>query len=162
MIGWQESLGERQGLRVGLAWTGNYAHENDHNRSAPLQALAPLFDRGFDLVSLQKQHDWKEAGRMEAAGIRAFDAQLLDFSDTAGLIAACDVVVAVDTAVAHLAAAMGKPTFILLPKVGDWRWMNGLQETSWYPSARLCRQTTARDWTAPVAEAVEALSRLKL
>ncbi len=99
---------------------------------------------------------------MEAAGIRAFDAQLHDFSDTASLIAACDVVVAVDTAVAHLAAAMGKPTFILLPRVGDWRWLNGLKESSWYPSTRLCRQSAAGDWTAPVAEAAEALNRLKL
>ncbi len=161
MAGWQESLGERQGLRVGLAWTGNPGHENDHNRSAPLQALAPLFDSGFDLVSLQKQHDWREAGRMEAAGIRNVDAQLHDFSDTAGLIAACDAVVTVDTSVAHLAAAMGKPTFILLPKVGDWRWMTRLQDTPWYSSARLLRQTAARDWAAPIAEAVQALGRLK-
>jgi len=161
MADWQESLGKGQGLRVGLAWAGNPGHENDHNRSAPLQALAPLFDRGFDLVSLQKQHDWQDAGRMEAAGIRALDAQLHDFSDTAGLIAACDAVVAVDTAVAHLAAAMGKPTFILLPRVGDWRWMAGRGDTPWYPSAKLCRQTVARDWVAPVAEAAEALDRLR-
>jgi tetratricopeptide (TPR) repeat protein len=161
MTGWQESLGERQGLRVGLAWTGNPYHENDHNRSAPLQALAPLFDRGFDLVSLQNQHHWKEAGCMEASGIRAFDTQLHDFSDTAGLIAACDAVVSVDTAVAHLAAAMGKPTFILLPKVSDWRWQDRLKDTVWYPSARLFRQAAPRDWTAPVAEASEALDQLK-
>ncbi len=158
---WQESLGKVQGLRVGVAWNGNPGHENDHNRSASLQALAPLSDRGFDLVSLHKQHDWKEAGRMEAAGIRTFDAQLHDFSDTAGLIAACDAVVSVDTAVAHLAAAMGKPTFILLPKVSDWRWMNRRTDSPWYGSARLFRQTVARDWSGPVAQAVEGLTQLR-
>jgi len=159
---WQESLGARETLRVGLAWTGNLGHENDHNRSAPLQALEPLFGQGWDLVSLQKQHTWKEVGRMEAAGIRSFETQLHDFSDTAGLIAACDAVVAVDTAVAHLAAAMGKPTVIILPKVGDWRWLIARSDTPWYPSVRLCRQTVARDWSGPVAEAAETIGRIRL
>lgn len=158
--GWQDILGGRDGLRIGLAWSGNPGHENDHNRSAPFAALTPLFDRGFDLVSVQKQHDWRDVGPMEAAGVRAFDGQLHDFSDTAGLIAACDVVIAVDTAVAHLAAAMGKPTFILLPRVGDWRWLGAGADNPWYPSATLFRQTEAGDWRAPVAAAVAALDRL--
>ena len=158
---WQDSLGETGGLRVGLAWAGNPFHENDHNRSAPLEALAPLSGRGFDLISLQKDHNWADAGRMEAAGVHAFDAHLHDFSDTAGLIAACDAVVAVDTAAAHLAAAMGKPTFILLPKVSDWRWMDARTDTPWYPSARLCRQAVADDWTAPIAAVVEGLEKLR-
>jgi len=157
---WRDALGEDGRLRVGLAWTGNPGHENDHNRSATLDAFAPLFDRGFDLVSLQKQHEPDEHRALEAAGVRAFDSRLHDFSDTAGLIGACDAVVAVDTSVAHLAAALGKPTFILLPKVSDWRWMNTRVETPWYPTARLCRQTAARDWSRPLAEAIDGLEGL--
>ena len=157
-----ETLGEGGRLRVGLTWAGNPGHENDHNRSMSLAALAPLFDRGFDLVSLQKEHALGETGPMEAAGISAFDARLHDFSDTAALIAACDAVVTVDTAVAHLAAAMGKPAFILLPKVSDWRWMNRRLDTPWYPSARLCRQSQAGDWSGPVATALDGLEGLAL
>jgi hypothetical protein len=157
---WRDTLGEDGRLRVGLTWSGNPNHENDHNRSASLSDLAPLFECGFDLVSLQKLHAPDEPAALEVAGVRTFDSRLHDFSDTAGLIGVCDAVVAVDTAIAHLAAAMGKPTFILLPKVADWRWMNTRVETPWYPSARLCRQTFARSWARPVAEAIDGLDAL--
>ncbi len=155
---WRARLGDRRGLRVGLAWTGNPGHENDHNRSLPLVALRPLMRAGQDLVSLQKQHSPQDLALLAEAGARAHGDDLGDFADTAALIAACDAVVAVDTSVAHLAAAMGKPTLILLPRFADWRWGDTGCETPWYPRATLMRQATHSNWSGPVDQAFRMLS----
>ncbi len=93
--------------------------------------------------------------------IRSFGEDFTDFADVAALIRQCDAVIAVDTAVAHLAGAMGKPVFILLPHFADWRWMDGRADTPWYPSARLLRQASFGDWSVPIAAAAAAISKLR-
>ncbi len=157
-IAWRARLGERRALRVGLAWAGNPGHENDHNRSATLDDLAPLTQVGLELISLQKLHTDADLDWLDAAGVPTFGDYLHDFADTAALIEACDAVVAVDTSVAHLAAAMGKPVFMLIPRLADWRWGDHGSDTPWYPRASLLRQQAHGDWSGPVAATVEALA----
>ena len=153
-----------QGLRVGLAWKGNPDFENDADRSLPsLRTLAPLAAVPAHFVSLQKGPGEEEA--MDPPdGMRLYAAgpQLSDFADTAAVIANLDLVISVDTAVAHLAGAMGKPCWLLLPDYRcDWRWMSGRSDTPWYPSMRLFRQSTAGDWTAVIEAVARELALLQ-
>jgi Flp pilus assembly protein TadD len=142
--------------RVGLAWAGNPSHANDRVRSMKPDRLAPLAAAAnVDWVSLQKP-----PAVAPPAGLKLLDltADLHDWSDTAALIAQLDLVITVDTAVAHLAAAMGKPTWILLPAVPDWRWMLGRPDSPWYPTARLFRQPEPGDWGRAIKAIVAALA----
>jgi tetratricopeptide (TPR) repeat protein len=158
---WRDRLGQHDRPRIGLAWTGNPYHENDHNRSAPFDALSPLFETRARFVSLQKTHRPEELASIDGQpALRRLADPFTDFADVAGVIQHCDAVVAVDTAVAHLAGAMGKPVFLLLPHFADWRWMNGRADTPWYPGAVLLRQASFGDWSAPVAAAAVALDAL--
>ncbi len=142
--------------RIGLAWAGDPLHKNDINRSARLAALRPLLDLpGVQFVSLQQ-----EIAAADAAVLRSFPQVTIcgpfrDFAETAAVIAQLDAVVAVDTAVAHLAGAMGKPLCLLLPFGADFRWLRERRDSPWYPSARLFRQHAFGDWSV----AVEALRR---
>jgi len=156
----------RAGLRVGLAWKGNANFENDADRSLrSLQMLAPLGAvAGVQFVSLQKG-----AGEEEAAqppdGMRLVDAAyaLRDFADTAALIANLDLVISVDTAVAHLAGALGVPCWLLLPDYRtDWRWLTERADTPWYPQMRLFRQRAggSGDWHGVIADVAAALAVL--
>jgi Flp pilus assembly protein TadD len=149
----------QQGLRVGLAWKGNPDFENDADRSLPsLSTLAPLGGAPAHFVSLQKGPGEEEA---PPAGmtLHAIGPQLRDFADTAAVIANLDLVISVDTAVAHLAGALGKPCWLLLPDYRcDWRWMTERSDTPWYPSMRLFRQSGAGDWTAVIDAVRRALS----
>jgi Flp pilus assembly protein TadD len=140
-------------MRVGLVWAGNPAHPDDRNRSAPLSVLlAALGDiPGLELVSLQKG---ARAAEAEGAPIRT-DLTLDSFVDTARAIQRLDLVISVDTSVLHLAGAMGRPVWALLPVAPDWRWMLDRTDSPWYPSLTLYRQSRARDW-AGVAERVAA------
>nr|WP_315394669.1 tetratricopeptide repeat protein [uncultured Duganella sp.] len=150
-----------QGLRVGLAWKGNPLFENDAERSLPsLHTLAPLAGAGgLHFVSLQKGDSEDEALTPPAGmALQALAPRLQDFADTAGVIANLDLVISVDTAVAHLAGALGKPVWLLLPDHRcDWRWMAERGDTPWYPSMRLFRQPPGGGWAAVVAEVVSAL-----
>ncbi len=156
---WAGRLGP--GPRVGLAWGGNPALKNDRHRSIPLHRFAPLIAGGMTFVSLQKDlrpGDGALIGQWE--NFAHFGDDLHDFAETAALINALDVVVAVDTAVAHLAGAMGKTVYILLPDIGvDWRWMTARADSPWYPTARLLRQPTAGDWDSVIARLGEELGR---
>ena len=150
---WMARLGERRRPRVGLAWSGRASHGNDANRSVPLATLAPLLEAEAEFISLQT--DYREADRAFLAAdgrIADYSAELKSFGDTAGLIEALDLVITVDTSVAHLAGALGKPLRVMLPFSPDFRWGLGSSETPWYPTARLLRQTARGDW-APVVEA---------
>jgi tetratricopeptide (TPR) repeat protein len=155
---WEDRLGPHDRLRVGLVWSGNPAHLNDHNRSLPLERLAPLFDLDARFVSLQK--DVRPADREVLAAQPAIvdlTADIGDFVDTAALISCLDLVLTVDTSVAHLAAALGKPTWIMLPHTPDYRWLLGRDDSPWYPSARLFRQDASRDYTEVIARVRAAL-----
>jgi len=161
---WRERLETpRPQRKVGLAWAGNPRHKRDRIRSLPAEAYAPLLAiRGCSFFSLQKGDAAESLAKVDALGGRIVDytAELESFADTAALVSALDLVITVDTAVAHLAGALGKPVWILLPLAPDSRWMTARADSPWYPSARLFRQRQRGDWE-PVIQAVAAeLERL--
>ena len=148
---WQTRL-PPAGLRVGLVWSGNATHKDDHNRSIALARLAPLFGvANVQFVSLQK--DLREADAQTlATEPRIVDAgsRFGDFCDTAAAVALMDMVISVDTSVAHLAGALGKAVWVLLPLCPDWRWLIDRDDSPWYPTARLFRQPRIGDWDSVV------------
>jgi hypothetical protein len=154
------SLGPRSKPRVGLAWSGNPNHWNDHNRSLPLQKLSPLLDLDATFVSLQKDPRPDDRAQLEKAGIIDLTAQLTDLAETAALMSCLDLVISVDTSVAHLAGALRRPTWILLPDTPDWRWLLGRDDSPWYGSVRLFRQDQRREYEPVVARMREALQQL--
>ncbi|HEY4352167.1 MAG TPA: tetratricopeptide repeat-containing glycosyltransferase family protein [Paraburkholderia sp.] len=140
---------------VGIVWSGSSTHLNDRNRSIALEQLEPLFDADADFFALQqdvRDSDRASLAQLEQrAMLRDVSARLATFADTAALIARLDLVISVDTAVAHLAGALGKPVWIALPFMPDWRWQLNRNDSPWYPEARLFRQTSRGDWTGVVA-----------
>lgn len=160
---WAPSL-PASGLRVGLVWKGSPQHENDADRSLPhLEALTHLGAMaGVRFVSLQKGAGEAEAAH-PPAGLPLLDlgSRMADFADAAAIVAGLDLVICVDTAVAHLAGALGKPCWVLLPDYKtDWRWLTGRSDSPWYPGTlRLFRQKTAGDWAKVVTEVGTALER---
>jgi ADP-heptose:LPS heptosyltransferase len=160
---WREKLDRSEKkLRVGLVWAGHPKHGRDRWRSMKLQNLAPLAAiKGIQFYSLQKGDG---VGRVAnpPAGMELIDASadLGDFADTAGLVDNLDLVISVDTAAAHLAGGMGKPVWLLLPSVPDWRWMLNRTDSPWYPTMRIFRQSKLGDWEPPIARVVEALTEL--
>jgi Flp pilus assembly protein TadD len=152
------------GHRVGLVWKGNPNFENDADRSLPsLDLLAPLGTlAGVSFISLQKGQGEEEA-RQPPAGLPmlALGAALNDFADTAAVISGLDLLICVDTAVAHLAGALGQPCWLLLPDYRtDWRWLTARSDSPWYPEGmRLFRQRPGGDWAQVIAEVVAALQR---
>ncbi|WP_322049292.1 tetratricopeptide repeat protein [Paraburkholderia sp. J67] len=148
--------------KIGLVWAGNPGFYNDRNRSIALTALKPLFalDK-LSWFSLQKG----DAARAQLAALESetvihdFSDDLRDFGDTAALIMNLDLVIAVDTSVAHLAGALGKPVWILVPANGEWRWLEKRADSPWYPTARLFRQQAVGDWDAAIEALHEALAQ---
>jgi tetratricopeptide (TPR) repeat protein len=146
---WEARLGTRTAqARIGLAWSGNPEHSNDRSRSLPLAALGALLDMPMQYVSVQKvlRDEATEAAWLAQRGVAHFGDQLQNFADTAALLSCMDLVITVDTAVAHLAGALGKPVWVLLPYGPDWRWLTERDDSPWYPSMRLFRQTAIGDW----------------
>ena len=143
---------EGKGLRVGLVWRGNPQHENDRRRSTPLKLLEPLLEvPGVSFFSLQLGDGAAEAKTEPWTGRVTDLAPLLtDFGQTAAVVQALDLVISVDTAVAHLAGALAKPAWVLIPLGNDWRWLHGRDDTPWYPTVRLFRQQRERKWSAAV------------
>lgn len=153
-----DALGAIQRPRVGIVWSGSRGHLNDHNRSIGLARLAPLFEANATFVSLQK--DVRDSDRdtlAQRTSLRDVSDRLVTFADTAALISHLDVVISVDTSVAHLAGALGKPVWIALPFTPDWRWQLDRSDSPWYPQARLFRQTVRGDWTNVVNDLRQAL-----
>jgi hypothetical protein len=147
--------------RIGLAWTGRPTHPNDRRRSMPLSRLAALTEAGpASFVSLQKPMPARDLETMARfAGMTDLSETLTDFGETAALIETLDLVITVDTAIGHLAGALGKPTWILIPKAADWRWMLDREDSPWYPSVRLFRQQKPGDWDVPLDTLRSALGR---
>jgi tetratricopeptide (TPR) repeat protein len=156
---WNGWLGESRLPRIGLVWSGNPKHVNDHNRSIALQALPPLLELDAQFVSLQKGPRAEDQAWLAERNILDAAPGLESFADTASLVAQLDLVISVDTSVAHLAGALGKPVWVLLPHVADWRWLTGRTDSPWYPTARLFRQRADRAWSPVVIELREALER---
>ncbi len=149
----------RSGLRVGLVWAGSPEHRNDRNRSLALDRLAPLGRvANTRFFSLQKG-----AGAGQAAnpptGLELVDLgpEIGNFADTAAILQHLDLVVTVDTSVAHLAGALGRPVWVLLPFFPDWRWLHGTNVSPWYPTMRLFRQEHPRDWDPVITRVAVAL-----
>lgn len=160
---WRKKLaGDLKRLKVGVVWAGNRTHLNDRNRSISLATLAPLAQGQGDIsfYSLQKGDGAGEAKDFRGLKLIDHTDDLHDFADTAALIANLDLVISVDTAVVHLAGAMGKPVWTLLPFAPDWRWLLGRSDSPWYPSMRLFRQSRRGDWDSVVRQVVEALAGL--
>lgn len=149
---------------VGVAWSGSTTHVDDRNRSMRLETLAPLFEAPVSFVSLQKDVRESDRAYLAQLGERGVlvdvSSRLATFADTAALIERLDLVIAVDTAVAHLAAALGRPTWIALPFTPDWRWQLDRDDSSWYPTIRLFRQRQRGDWSGVVAALRQELDRL--
>jgi tetratricopeptide (TPR) repeat protein len=145
---WNARLPPKTRPRIGLAWSGRPEHNNDQNRSIDLASfLSPLEEIDATLVSLQRDVRAADAIVLqERSDVIHFGEELKDFSDTAALAANLDLVIAVDTSVAHLAGALAKPVWVLLPFIPDWRWLLDRDDSPWYPTARLFRQDGSRQW----------------
>ncbi len=139
--------------RVGLSWAGRPTHNNDRNRSANLDALRPLGQLARTvLVSLQKGDAAAQSGAwFGRAPLVALGPEITDYADTMAILEELDLLVTVDTSVGHLAGAMARPVWIMLPYAPDWRWLLGREDSPWYPSARLFRQPSPGDWASTVS-----------
>ena len=154
---WRNKFKNENQLKIGVCWFGNPLHKNDHNRSMSLNDLLELISLPFEFHCLQKeirQEDQKELNK-----VNIFDHQnsLNDFSETASLINMMDIVISVDTAIAHLAGAMGKRTFLLLPDKSSFLWMGERKDSPWYPTIKIFRQETLGDWQGPLKEIIKEL-----
>ncbi|MBV8912102.1 MAG: glycosyltransferase, partial [Acetobacteraceae bacterium] len=137
----------------------NPLHSNDAARSCPVKALLPLAAlRGIEAFSLQVGRRATEAAVL---GLEDLSPLLTDYAETAAAVANLDMVVSVDTSVAHLAAALGKPTWVMLPHTPEWRWLRDRSDTPWYECVRLFRQRSRGDWAGVVADVVHALASVQ-
>ena len=148
---WNALLGATGKPRVGLAWSGSQEHGNDHRRSIAFARLAALLTPACDFISLQNESRAEDAAPLAASTVRDLGVHLADFTDTAALCAAMDLVITVDTSIAHLAGALGKPVWLLLGAGPDWRWLLDRSDSPWYPGMRLVRQQPGEDWSAVLA-----------
>jgi tetratricopeptide (TPR) repeat protein len=153
-----EALGRR---RIALAWSGNPQHMNDRNRSIPLSLLVPLWSSGaMQFLSVQRElRDGDAELLAREPRVTQLGTELDDFADTAAVLALVDLVITVDTSVAHLAGAMGRPVYILVPFSPDWRWTLAGESSRWYPTARLFRQPSVGDWDSVIERLRGELAR---
>jgi hypothetical protein len=158
---WRERLGPALRPRVAIAWRGSAAHRNDASRSIDLARLAPHLPAGIEYLSLQKDMRAGDAEALRAIpGARDLGASLRDFDDSAALCVLADRVACVDTSLAHLAGALGRPVDVLLPFAPDWRWLLGRRDSPWYASATLHRQEAVGDWSAALESLGACLAAL--
>ncbi len=162
---WRAWLEDLPGLRIGICWQGNPAYEADDQRSFPLRSFRALSSiPGVQLISLQKRHgldQLRELGGPMGVNAPELDTTTGPFQDTAALIASLDLVISSDTAVAHLAGGLGRPVWVPLAFLPDWRYPRSGRQMPWYPSMRLFRQPVRGDWGAVFAEMAEAVRGLQ-
>jgi tetratricopeptide (TPR) repeat protein len=159
---WRDRLAPARGLRVAVAWSGSRTHAGDRHRSLPLPRLLPLLSTsGVQFVSIQRDVRSEDAACLaETTNLIHVGEQLEDFCDTAAVLSSSDLVITADTSVAHLAGAMGRPVWIMLPFSPDFRWMHASSASPWYPTARLFRQAAVGDWNGVLDEVANALTAL--
>jgi tetratricopeptide (TPR) repeat protein len=168
LMRWKTRLSKMAGVKVGLVWAGNPEHVNDHRRSVDLKLLAPLFTvPGASFASLQfgpraadlkqRKKNKKDAPNETNKPIDDLASEFEDFVDSAGAVSALDLVITVDTSTAHLAGALGKPVWVLLPWVTDWRWLLDREDNPWYPTMRLFRQKKGEHWSEVITRVVKEL-----
>lgn len=144
---WRKRLARLPKPLVGLVWAGRPSHLNDANRSVTLESMAPLAAAGVTFLALQKGPAAAQAlNPPPGMRIERLDAEIADFDDTAAILAIADLLISVDSAPVHLAGALGRPAWVLLPHVPDWRWLLEREDSPWYPSLRLFRQPSRGDW----------------
>ncbi|MGJ5080530.1 tetratricopeptide repeat protein [Bradyrhizobium sp. HKCCYLS3013] len=163
MAAWRNVLGRAPSLKVGVVWAGNPRHKGDRQRSLTAQAVLPrLVMPGVQLYSLQKEPRPGDALGLAELGTDVIDLGplLSDFAETAAAVAALDLVISVDTSVAHLAGALGRPVWVLLPYALDWRWLRARADSPWYPTMRLFRQDKPMAWDGVLARTAGELARL--
>jgi len=155
---WRERLGAVGKPRIGFSWRGNAGHGNDRNRSLALRECLPLMDERAAWFGIQKgMPNTDREGLSAMAALRIFDLEITDFEDTAALIAEMDLIITVDTSLAHLAGSMGRECWVMLPFNPDWRWLLDRQDSPWYASVRLFRQPRIGDWAGVMDEVRAAL-----
>jgi hypothetical protein len=160
---WRREFRNVAALKVGIVWAGNPTHKSDRFRSLAAGAVLPhLAMQGVRLYSLQKEPRPTDAPVLARLGSDVIDLapRLGDFADTAAAAAALDLVISVDTSVAHLTGAMGRPVWVLLPYAQDWRWLRDREDTPWYPGMRLFRQRAPQAWTDVIARVSAELARV--
>ncbi len=158
---WRNQLGPRTRLRIGLVWAGRTHEPVNHTRDVGLEVLGPLARLDVEIISLQKEIPEQDRRVLESMPkITSLGEKLSDFADTAALIENLDMVIAVDSAVAHLAGALGKPVWIMLRHSGEWRWLLERSDSPWYPTAQIFRQKTPGDWAGVVSEITRQLEAL--
>jgi tetratricopeptide (TPR) repeat protein len=153
---WQQMLGRFKGLRIGLAWSGSQKTKGDQRHKFPSSCPLAIFSRllavdGIQFVSLQREVLESDQAALATLPIRHFGERLRDFADTAALTSLMDLVITIDTSIAHLAGAIGRPTWVLLPYFHDWRWFLHREYSPWYPTVRLFRQQSPQDWGGVIA-----------
>jgi len=157
---WQALLSGASHPRIGIAWSGGVGDGRADPRIVPLEQWQVLREAPLTFVSLQNRVTPSEAASLDAQPrVLRFEPHIADFADTAALIAELDLVITIDTAVAHLAGAMGRPVWILLPFAADWRWLVGREDSPWYPQARLFRQPRPGDWASVLGSVARELAR---
>jgi tetratricopeptide (TPR) repeat protein len=156
---WQALLGEQKRPRVGLVWSGNSNNPIDRQRSIALAEWLPHLPPELDYFCLQKDIRAADYEVLDDSDIFSFDDDLMDFKSTAALCECMDLVLSVDTSLPHLSGALGRRTWLLLPYVPDWRWMRDREDTPWYPSVKLYRQTARGDWSGVFAQVAADLRR---
>jgi Flp pilus assembly protein TadD len=159
---WRDRIERLPAPRIAIAWSGQASHANDRNRSVALARLAPLFEAGRgSFVSIQHELRAGDADTLARfPRVTHVGDAIADFDDTAAVVACCDLVVSVDTSVVHLAGAMARPVWVMLPLQPDWRWLLDREGSPWYPTARLFRQPVPGDWDSVIARVAEALGKL--
>ena len=145
-------------LKVGIVWQGSLTNDRGRFRSCTLADLAPLRDiSGISLYSLQSQLSGDARDELLELSIPDLETGLVDFADTAAVVQSLDLVITVDTAMAHLAGALGRPVWVLLSAFPDWRWLLDRDDSPWYPTMRLFRQQHIGDWASVVSDVTAAL-----
>ncbi len=148
---WRDRVPNSGRMRIGICWAGSSEHVNDRNRSIALEKFSTILSApGIDFVNLQKHVSEEEEAILREHGVNPLGQEFADFADTAAVMATLDLIVSVDTSVAHLGGAMGRAVVLLLPFSSDWRWLLGRTDSPWYPTMMLFRQTAIGDWAGPL------------
>jgi tetratricopeptide (TPR) repeat protein len=159
---WRPRVSALKGLKAGLCWAGNPENKKDKLRSMRFEHVKPLFNlKNISFVSLQKLCA-PAPGEAVFDNFHDWSAELRDFADTAALVSCLDIVISVDTAVAHLSGALGQKTWTLIPFIPEWRWMRDTDQSPWYPSMTLIRQKTFNGWPEVISRAAEKLEALSV
>jgi len=157
---WRQRLAGLPRPLVALVWAGRPTHPNDANRSLTLAQLAPLAQSGGTFLSIQKGPAAAQAASPpEGMSLVSLSDEIADFEDTAAILSVADLLISVDSSPVHLAGALGRPAWVMLPMVPDWRWLLGRDDTPWYPTVRLFRQRARTDWTGVIDAMAHELAR---